>query len=65
VQGLLHKLRKTKPTGITCEYCGWNGESEDLHKAKVLNTDGTPYEIRVCPDCLRNGGLIDHITPKN
>lgn len=60
VRELLLKIRKLQPTGITCEYCGWNGTEEELQKAKYLNTDGSPYMIRVCPECQRNGGLVDH-----
>lgn len=60
MRALLQKIIKPKPTGITCEYCGWNGPAEELASAKYLNTDGTPYAIRVCPQCQRNGGLYDH-----
>lgn len=52
--------RKAPKTGVSCHYCGWNGLAEDLRSAKVLNTDGTPYSIAVCPDCGRNGGLDYH-----
>jgi hypothetical protein len=64
MRALLQKVFKPKPTGITCEYCGWNGSATELQKAKYLNTDGTPYEIRVCPQCQRNGGLFDHDSHK-
>jgi hypothetical protein len=64
MRALLQKIIKPKPTGITCEYCGWNGTAEELQSAKYLNTDGTPYSIRVCPQCQRNGGLFDHDNKK-
>ncbi len=52
--------RKAPKTGVSCHYCHWNGPAEDLRSAKVLNTDGTPYSIAVCPQCARNGGLEYH-----
>jgi len=58
LQRLLRK--RDKSTGIECHYCGWHGQKEDLHSSKVLNTDGTPYTIQVCPQCMRNGGLTFH-----
>ncbi len=59
---MLKNLLKRKPpkTGVSCHYCGWNGSKEELASAKVLNTDGTPYTIAVCPQCARNGGLDYH-----
>ena len=57
---LLRKLKKALQTGVTCDFCGWNGSKDDLHSARVLNTDGTPYTIQVCPQCRRNGGLVFH-----
>ena len=63
LQSLLKTLKKEKPTGATCGYCGWNGPAESLHKTKVMNTDSSTYEIRVCPRCMRNGGIVYHADP--
>ncbi len=52
--------RKPAPMGVSCHYCHWNGTKEELASAKVLNTDGTPYAIAVCPSCAHNGGLVYH-----
>lgn len=59
---MLKNLFKRPPAkiGVLCHYCGWNGAKEELASAKVLNTDGTPYAIAVCPQCARNGGLDYH-----
>jgi hypothetical protein len=59
LQALLRR-NKTKPTGVTCQYCGWNGTPEQIYKSKVMNTDSSIYEIKCCPKCMRNGGLIIH-----
>lgn len=56
--------KKPKPTGIDCHFCGWNGKQDELHSAKYLNTDGSPYTIQVCPQCMRNGGLFFHDAPQ-
>ncbi len=57
---LLNKLKRPPLTGVACEFCGWHGTKEEVHTAKVMNTDSSTYVIQVCPQCLRNGGLIDH-----
>jgi len=56
--GLLSKVIKPKPTGASCEYCGWHGQKEDVLKSPRLNEDGVVYQINTCPSCLRNGGLV-------
>jgi predicted RNA-binding Zn-ribbon protein involved in translation (DUF1610 family) len=57
---LFSKKSKAKPTGVTCEYCGWNGPKDKVIKAFVMNEDSTRYTINTCPNCLRNGGLVFH-----
>ncbi len=57
-QSLLSKIIRPRPTGVTCEYCGWSGAKDGLLKSPRLNEDGTVYQIMTCPQCLRNGGLI-------
>ena len=57
---LLERVRKPKPTGVVCEYCGWKGAKEDIPTARVMNTDSSIYNIRICPRCQRNGGLYDY-----
>lgn len=44
-------------TGAHCEYCDWRGAKTDVLSAPRMNEDGKVYQITVCPDCMRNGGL--------
>lgn len=60
LQTLLNKVKKPRPTGVTCDYCGWNGTVEEVATARVMNTDSSVYTIKTCPRCGRNGGLIVH-----
>ena len=57
---ILTRIIKPKPSGVTCEYCGWNGSADDVLKAPRLNEDGVVYQISSCPNCMRNGGLVYH-----
>jgi hypothetical protein len=58
LQSLMSLVIKPKPTGVTCEYCGWHGTKDDVLKSPRLNEDGAVYQITTCPNCLRNGGLV-------
>jgi hypothetical protein len=58
VQALLSVVSKPKPTGASCEYCGWHGARSDILMSPRLNEDGTVYQITTCPSCMRNGGLV-------
>jgi hypothetical protein len=57
-QNIWSRIVRTKPTGVHCEFCGWNGTTADVISAPKVNEDGAVYQIKTCPSCMRNGGLI-------